>query len=482
MSALRRARALLPLALLACGAPDQGPPPATGNVLLLVADDIGTDKVGVYAEHPHPAPTPNIDALAARGVLFRNAYAPPMCSPSRATLLTGRLNRRYGLGKALTTRRGEFELPLDEVTIPEMLAHGPHAYASSAVGKWHLAGAESPSGYRHPLASGFPWYAGAFGNVRNTRIEGHEDYFHWRKDTNGRIAWSSTYATTDTVDDALARIEAMPEPWFLWVAFNAAHYPLHEPPAGLYSARPLVTPADAYHAMVEALDREIGRLLASVDPQVLARTTVILLADNGTPKAVVTPPRDPAHFKRTLYEGGINVPLIVAGPEVARPGSESAALVHVVDVFPTVAEIAEVDLAALRRADGGPLEIDGRSLLPFLHDPDAPSRHATIYQDFFAPNGDGPYRLDEAAIRDERWKLLHEADGTEEFFDLRGRVNDGPNLLGHLDAEQRAAYERLGAELERTQRALDADRTRASRAGALPQPPSAASAVSRAQR
>jgi arylsulfatase A-like enzyme len=481
MSAPRHAASLLLLALLACGAPEGGPPPS-GNVLLLILDDIGTDKVGAYAEHPHPAPTPNIDALAARGVLFRNAYAPPMCSPSRAALLTGRLNRRYGLGKALATRKGEFELPLDEVTIPEMLAHGPHTYASSAVGKWHLASAESPSGYRHPLASGFPWYAGAFGNVRNTKLEGPEDYFHWRKDTNGRIAWTSTYATTDTVDDALARIDAMPEPWFLWVAFNAAHYPLHEPPAGLYSGQPLLTPADAYHAVVEALDREIGRLLASVDSEVLARTTVILVADNGTPKAVVTAPRNPAHFKRTLYEGGINVPLIVVGPEVARPGSESAALVHVVDVLPTVAEIAGVDLAALRRADGGPLEIDGRSLLPFLRDPDAPSRHATVYQDFFTPNGDGPYRHDEAAIRDERWKLLREAGGAEEFFDLRGRDDDGPNLLGHLDAEQRAAYARLGAELERTERALDADRMRASAFRARPQPSSAASAVSRAQR
>lgn len=476
----RLAPALAACVVLACGGAEHVSTAA--NVLILVADDIGNDKVGAYEEHPHPAPTPNIDALARRGVLFRNAYAPPACSPSRAAMLTGRLNRRYGVGYALPTRRGPLELSLDEVTIPEMLVHSPHGYSSSAVGKWHLASAQSPSGFRHPLASGFPWYAGAFGNVRETKLGGTEDYFRWRKDTNGEIAWSTTYATTDTVNDALARIEAMPEPWFLWVAFNAAHYPLHEPPAELYSGGYLATPADAYHAVVEALDTEIGRLLASVDPEVLARTTVILVADNGTPKAVVTAPRDPSHFKRTLYEGGINVPLIVTGPDVAQPGSESAALVHVVDVFATVAEIAGVDLAALRRPDGGPLEIDGRSLLPFLRDPDAPSQHATIYQDIFGPNGDGPYRQDQAAIRDERWKLLRDADGEEEFFDLRGRDDDGPNLLGHLDAEQRAAYERLAAELERTKRALDADRTRASAARARPQPASASSAVSRAQR
>lgn len=447
---------LLGLGLVAC-APEP-PPPRAGNLLLLIADDVGIDKIGVYAEHPRPAATPNIDALAARGVLFRNAYAPPMCSPSRAAMLTGRLNRRYGLGNAINAHRADFELSLDEISIPEMLALSPHRFASSAVGKWHLGGANAPSGLRHPLASGFPWYAGAFGIIRETRLEGEESYFRWRKNSNGEIAWRNVYATTDTVNDALARIAAMPEPWFLWVAFNAAHFPLHTPPAELYGGRALVDEADAYHAAVEALDSEIGRLLASVEPEVMARTTVIFVSDNGTPRPVVTPPRDPSHFKRTLYEGGINVPLIAAGPDVSRPGTESQALVHVVDVFATAAEIAEVDLADLRGPDGGRLAIDGRSLLPYLRDPDAASGRAIVYQDFFRGNGSPPYRIDERMVRDARWKLLVDTEGKEQFFDLRGRVDDGPDLMGRLDAEQRAAYERLRAEEERIVAELDADR------------------------
>ena len=105
-------------------------------------------------------------------------------------------------------------------------------------------------------------------------------YHFWEKNEGGRLFFTDTYATTDTIDDAVARVEAMREPWLLWVAFTAAHAPHDEPPASLHSSSSLETPADRYDAVVEALDREIGRLLDGLGPERLARTTVILVGDN----------------------------------------------------------------------------------------------------------------------------------------------------------------------------------------------------------
>ena len=446
------------LCVVFCGACGDPEPPGAGNVLLLIADDLGTDKVAAYGEHPQPPATPNLDALAARGVLFRNAYAPPACSPSRAAMLTGRIPRRYGLGIALRSRKDDFELPLDELTLPELLATSPHGYSSSAVGKWHLAGLASPNGTRHPLRSGFGWYAGAFGNFRDTEAAGNETYFDWEKSHDGELARVHDYATSDTVDDALARIRAMSEPWFLWVAFNAPHYPLHEPPQQLRSGPPAETIPEAFAAVVGALDSEIGRLLAGIAPAVLARTSVVFVGDNGTPKAVVTPPRKAEHGKLTLYEGGVNVPLIIAGPEVARPGSESPALVHVADIFPTVAQIAGVDPANQSGADGRPLRLDGRSLLAQLRNPNAPG-HEFIYQDLFAPNGPGPYRRDRRMLRDARWKLISDHNGNEQLFDLKGRNDDGADRIEEPGPEGSAALARLRAEMQRRVAELDADRS-----------------------
>jgi arylsulfatase A-like enzyme len=331
-------------------------------------------------------------------------------------------------------------------------------YDNSAVGKWHLANPRSEEGLRHPLDSGFAWYAGSPANLRDPKTPGDEGYFHWKKNTNGVVSWSRSYATSETIDDSIARIRAMQEPWLLWVAFNAAHFPLHVPPAHLHTPGNTDNAPDVFRAIVEALDSEIGRLLDAIDPALLARTMVIFVSDNGSPMIAVADAGSENRFKRTLYEKGINVPLIVSGPEVRRPGTESAALVHVVDVLATVAEIAEVDTGALTRDDGQPLVLDGQSFLAQIRDPLAPSSRRTVFQDRFAPNGRGPFDEDSRALRDERYKLLQLANGREQLFDLDGRHDDGPDLMGDLTPERSAAYERLRHEIERTVAELDADR------------------------
>jgi arylsulfatase A-like enzyme len=460
LAADRSRLALAACLLLACAGAES---PPTGNVLILLADDLGTNKVGAYREELQLPSTPNIDALAARGVLFRNAYAAPLCSPSRAALLTGRYPRRYGFGSIVHASRDDFELPLEEQTLPEVVAGSPAGYATSAVGKWHLASRAGPSGLRHPLLSGFGWYAGSFGNLRSATPGSGKGrgYLFWEKDDNGRVFMTRRYATTDTVDDALARIEAMPEPWLLYVAFNAAHSPWDEPPVALHPVPVLETPADRFDAVAEALDREIGRLLEGLGPERLARTTVIFAADNGTPVAAQRLGEASRQHKGTLFEGGIHVPLIVAGPPVARPGSECGALVHLVDVFPTVVELVGLDPGALSDVAGRPLRLDGRSLLPQLADPSLPSPRAFVFQDRFRPNGPGPYEIEERMLRDVRYKLMETPGRPTRFYDLAGRREEGENLMGALSPEQQRAYERLHRAMAEIVAELDSDLARA---------------------
>jgi arylsulfatase A-like enzyme len=379
---------LLSVAFLAAALPLQGvlpQPTSRANVLIVVADDLGVDMVGAYGEGSAPPATPVIDGLAAQGVLFRNVWSNPVCSPTRAALLTGRPAFRTGIGFIVDAAPDNLALPLSEITLPEMLALGTGGkYRSAAFGKWHL-GNEAVGGALAPNLAGFDHFAGALSN-----FYAPESYTNWTRVVDGAVSQSTVYATTDTVDSALAWLADAPEPWLCYVAFNAPHYPVHAPPAGLHSvdltqAGPLSEdPAPYYRAMVQALDTELGRLLAGVAPPKLARTTVVFLGDNGTPGEVVSRPFPSDHAKGTLHEGGINVPLIVTGPRVQVPGSESLGLVSITDVFATVAELAKVDLD--QTLPGLPL--DSRSLLPYLKDPATPSLRKTVFSELFHPNGE----------------------------------------------------------------------------------------------
>ncbi|MCH7870223.1 MAG: sulfatase-like hydrolase/transferase, partial [Planctomycetes bacterium] len=251
------------------------------------------------------------------------------------------------------------------------------------------------------------------------------------------------------------RANEMPQPWFMWLAYNAAHKPLHVPPAHLHNQlEPAGNAVLMYAAMVEALDTEIGRLLASIEPARLANTTIIFLGDNGHVRSVVPPPYDKYPGKGTVYEGGINVPFIVTGPVVPRSsrGRTSSALVNTTDVYRTVADIAGVDLADVFPPR---YKVDSVSLLPLLADPDrTPAARRYAYAERFRPNGAGPYELRQRAIRDGRWKLIRrlvpnsDPPFKDQLFDLD---NAPPALDGddrcpcpeNLSGEALAAYERL---------------------------------------
>ncbi|HEX6885602.1 MAG TPA: sulfatase-like hydrolase/transferase [Planctomycetota bacterium] len=362
----------------------------SGNVLILVADDLGLDQLGLYG-WPDAAPTPNLAALAAGGVLFWNAWAHPTCSPTRATLQTGRHAFRTGIGAVIPAHAGGPGLPLDEVTLPELLDLGTGgAYAHAAIGKWHL-GTSQVGGDLAPNQAGYAHFAGS--------LEGQiERYDHWRRVEDGVAAYTSRYATSVCVDDALTWIHAQTRPWLCVVSFQAPHAPFHRPPAGLHTqALPAADPrencGDAggdprpfMRAAVQALDTEIGRLLAGLPSGQREGTTVFFLGDNGSESCIARPPTT-NRAKGTLYESGVRVPFLAAGRGVTARGT-STALVGVIDLFATVAELAGIDLAATLPGH----VLDSVSLVPCLADRTARVR-SHLYAEAFAPIGPGTPQL-----------------------------------------------------------------------------------------
>ncbi len=435
-------------------------PPPGGNLLLIVVDDVGIDKIAPYGVSASPVDAPNIEALADTGLRFENAWALPYCGPTRAAMLTGRYVRRTGYGANESIEASENELGPKQTTLAEVAAMSSRFdYSTALVGKWHLSTFESQSGATAPITQGFESFTGTMGNL-GIWVGGMDPpdagYFHWQKlELDGQMVVVTEYATSVVADDAIARLALLEEPWLFEVAFHAAHGPYDVPPDSL-----LTEPGAGAQGvlakerlMVEALDRELGRLLAAIPDDVRSRTTIMFLADNGTPQLAVEPEVDPDRSKGSVYEPGVHVPFIVQGPLVAEPGSTSAALVHVVDIMPTVAAMVGVDLSTLPSVldPEVPLAIDGESLLPIFADPSLPTSRSFMYTETFYPAGPGPYTEDMQAVRDERFKLIRDAvKGREQFFEYPiGGVDEGLDLLPcPLDAEQQEALDRLRTELD----------------------------------
>jgi arylsulfatase A-like enzyme len=409
------------------------------NVLFVIADDLGVDNVGAYGEAADAARTPVIDGLAQQGVLFRNCWSNTACSPTRATLLTGRYCRRTGFGWGTDYATAATELPLSEISIAEAL---PAAYRKAAVGKWHM-GSQHISGALHPNLQGFEHFRGILSVIPGAFGNG---YFDWEKVTNGVFSWSTKYVTTEQVDDALELIASFGnDPWFMWLGFFAPHSPFHKPPANLHTyTLPASVNANVpihYKAAAEAMDKELGRLLASMDPAVRANTIIIFVGDNGTPAQASTPPFLPAHAKLSPYEGGINVPLIISGPGVVQ-GAQCGALVNTTDFFATIAQLA----------GAGPVTAeDSISLVPYLSAPAQPSIRSHAYAEMFRPNGPGPYTERQRCVRNGRYKLIEvytQSSGPQrvELYDLQLDPFEQANLLtAPLSPPAQAAYAELAA-------------------------------------
>jgi arylsulfatase A-like enzyme len=249
------------------------------------------------------------------------------------------------------------------------------------------------------------------------------------------------------VDDALAFIEAQDERWFCWLAFNAPHTPFQAPPDELHDVDlpdvedPGDDPVPFFNAMVEALDTELGRLFASMDPEVLANTTVIFVADNGTTGDVVLDPYDPLRSKGTVYQNGVRVPLIVSGPGVLLPGRRESAPVDVTDLFATSLELLGVN--AWPQLLPTETAIDSVSLLPYLLNPFAPAQRDFVFSEVHAPvaipgvitaSFDGGLiagaQADQSqAYRDGAFKLVRQSNGSLELYNLLADPLESNDLL-----------------------------------------------------
>ncbi|MGD2018884.1 MAG: sulfatase-like hydrolase/transferase, partial [Planctomycetota bacterium] len=309
---------------------------AASNVLLIVLDDVGADAISCYPGAAADARTPVIDRLAAEGVRFDRVWANPACSPTRATILTGRYGFRTGVGSVKVREEGG--LAPEEVTLAESLRAADPSVRTAFLGKWHLG----PGEEQGPVPQGFERFRGTTGN-----LGGREGAYFEYPERAGRDLATVTrrrYATSAVVDDALAVVEEFgPAPWLVVASFHAAHNPLHAPPAELHgrdlSQGPAPSDRARFMAMVDALDREIGRLVDGLDPEVRRRTHVIVLSDNGGASRTRLPGHPGRQGKGSLFEDGVRVPMVVAGPAVARPGRASDALVNTTDLFATIHEL-----------------------------------------------------------------------------------------------------------------------------------------------
>lgn len=424
-----------------------GPP----NVLLILVDDLGTERLDLYGAptaYPRPS-TPTLDALADEALVFDRAWAHPTCTPSRAALLTGRYGARSGLGRWIYAIDAPVALPEAERTIAEMLREHPEQpYATAAFGKWHLVGFESgPDPYAHPLRAGFDTYRGAISNPQEGRVSGRpRGYYRYDKVVDGEVVPWGRYLTVDTTDDAVEAVLTLPEPWFVYVPYHAVHSPWEAPPDGLADAdAPATDDPDLVDRMAEALDAEIARLLDALEGPQRDRTQVWLVGDNGTPAPVRRGGWAEGRNKGTLYELGVRVPMMVFGAGVERRGERTDALVHLVDVLPTVQE-----LAGLPPRPEDPV-VDGVSLLPLLSDPLARPPREVLYNERFFPNGlDLARSLRGHAVRSDTHKLLWDTDLGQAFFRYGDDPFDegAPLAIRDLGPEDQAAYEALGEALD----------------------------------
>ena len=369
------------------------------NVVLIVADDMGYGDFGVF--NNGYVRTPNLDNLVGEGLCLSQHYAgSPVCSPSRAALLTGRYPHRTG---AITHQevRGLDRFSLREITLGDAFKHG--GYATGLVGKWHN-GALDPR--YHPNARGFDEFVGFRGGWAN--------YYNWRLDVNGSFKWSDGRYLTDVfTNEAIGFIgRHAGDPFFLSVMYNAPHSPLQAPQEDVdrYLSMGLNRGVAMTYAMIEAMDRGVGRILEELERRGLSGNTIFMFSSDNGPAFRLRDDQVPAGMsadtsrfncgfngaKRMVLEGGIRVPMVMRWPDgLPGGGLEITDLVHFTDWLPTL-----LAAAGIERPDGPPL--DGKNILPQLRGQEAFEQPRRFWQfnDYL------PIGTINAAMRDGDWKLV----------------------------------------------------------------------------
>lgn len=372
---------------------------ASPNILFIISDDQGLDASNQYSFSSNPPITPSLDALANEGLIFENTWVTPACTTTRAALLTG----MHGVNSGVTSVPAELDTSLN--TVAKYLKSPLHEepYATGAFGKWHLAGGRNAEP-THPNLSGFDHFAGSLGNI--------DDYNQWELTVNGVQSESDIYHTTLVTDLAIEWIGQQTSPWFAWVAYQAPHTPLHLPPSNLHNRSALTgesddinnNPREYYLASIDAMDSEIGRLIASLDEEVRNNTVFVFIGDNGTPGNVVdTEVFARARSKSTLYEGGIRAPMFISGKGIVRSGERESALINATDFYSTLGQIAGLESNQV---------FDSTSFYDLLSDSNTTLVRSENYSEFESEEVTG------WTVRDESLKLIQFSNGTQELYDV----------------------------------------------------------------
>lgn len=442
------------------------------NIILINVDDLGWVDLSCYGSRYYE--TPNIDTLAARGMRFTDAYAScAVCSPTRASIMTGRYPARIGItdwihhldrqahtaigtgqnpveyvvteNRPLLCPPNPYWLDLDEITIAEMLK--PAGYTTCHIGKWHL-------GHRwwYPDRQGFDI------NIGGCEIGQPPTYFdpYYQHERRSSIPTlpprkQGEYLSDREADEAALFIaENKERPFFLHMCPYAVHTPLEAKKEIVekYEKKKSTNQSNAvYAAMVESMDQTVGKITRALEESNLThKTLIIFTSDNGGLQEYSTDNAPLRSGKGYPYEGGIRVPLIVRWPGKIKPGSVCRVPVTSVDFFPTVSEAANTGLPADRA-------IDGRSLMPLLTQSGLLKREA-IFWHFPHYRGDVvPYSI----IRKGDWKLIKRYEGkTHELFNLKEDIGEKnevaekmPEKVKELDGLLNAWLKETGARLPR---------------------------------
>jgi arylsulfatase A-like enzyme len=393
------------------------------NILVIVGDDMGYADVGFHG--CKDIPTPHLDRLAADGVRCTNGYVTgPYCSPTRAGLMTGRYQQRFG--HEFNPGGKEAGLPVTETTLAQRL-HGA-GYRTALIGKWHLGDADR----FHPQQRGFDEFFGFLG--------GAHDYFT----DNGLLRGRESIKEPEYLTDALGREgsafvkQHQNAPWFLALTFNAVHTPMQADDARLLKFAGIKNRNRlTYAAMMVAMDDAIGRVRQTLaETKQSERTLIVFISDNGGPTmpGVTVNGSDNAPLrgsKRTTLEGGIRVPFLVTWPGRLKPGVYDQPVIQL-DAHATALAAAGVQAETA---------LDGVNLLPYLSGEQTGAPHAALFWRFG----------EQWAIRAGDYKLVRYDNNADT---LTGKANQGvsPVRLYHLKTDIGEARDRAAAEPQTVQR------------------------------
>lgn len=416
------------------------------NILFILADDMGWNQVGYHGNKYYE--TPNIDRIAAEGMQFTDAYsAAPICSPTRASILTGKYPARLHITDYIPGNPWPFAplktpvqrkaLPLEEVTLAERLKK--KGYVTAHIGKWHL----SPS---YDYAPNRPF---------DPETQGFDVVFKTRKPVEGDDPTKDAHNAVAITEHSLKFLEEYKDrPFFLHVSHNVVHRPIMEHP-GLISKYEAKPGADApvnnpiMGAMIERMDRGIGRLLEKLEELGLSENTVVIFfSDNGGLRQL----QDQAPLrggKATVWDGGLKVPLAVRWPGVVKPGTRCKTPVISNDLFTTILDVAGME-HRLR-------DVDGQSLVPLLKEKGDLGREAIFwhYPHYhhlgFKPAGairEGDYKLiewyEETLLGKENQINLYNV--REDPGETKDLAREMPQKAARMRARLRAWRKKIGAQ------------------------------------